>query len=425
VIDPGLRTVLLGSGVLGLISGVLGTFAVLRRQSLLGDALAHAALPGVCIAFAVGLGIGADPKHPALLLAGAMATAWLGTLLVLALTRHAGLKSDAAIGIVLSVFFGVGIALLTAIQRGSAGAAQAGLDKFLFGQASSLVARDVEVMAALGAVVLVVVVVLYRPLQLLTFDPHYAASRGLPVRTLEVVLTSLLVIAVVVGLQTVGVVLMAALVVTPAAAARQWTDRLGTMVVLSGVLGMLAGVVGALASSLAPRLPTGPVVVLAATLILVVSVTLSPRRGLLQAALRRARNRRRIQIDHLLKDLWRLGEADEDTRAPRSPAEIAAVRAFSRRTMETARRQGLVESHPEGIGLTEEGCRRAARVVRNHRLWESYLSHRLELADDHLHRDAEDMEHVLEDDVLDRIDEALGRPELDPHGRPIPREASC
>ncbi|MGQ0613315.1 MAG: metal ABC transporter permease [Planctomycetaceae bacterium] len=419
--DPTLRTVLLGAGLLGLLSGALGCFAVLRRQSLLGDALAHASLPGVCLAFLAGIALGVDPKHPLLLLAGALATSWIGMLMILGIARTTRLKQDAAIGIVLSVFFGIGIALLTAILKNVGGANRAGLDKFLFGQAASLLPRDLQTMALLGAVVFATLFLLFKQFQVLSFDPAYAASLGLPVRRLEVLLTSLLVIAVVVGLQTVGVVLMAAMIVTPAAAARQWTDRLGRMVLLAGLLGAAAGGLGAAISSLRARLPTGPVVVLCSTAILGVSLLLAPRRGLLWAAHRRARNRRRVRVENLLKDLWRLGEGDGNLDAVRALSDLRAVRGAGRPDVVRARREGLVALEGTGVRLTAEGAARAGRVVRNHRLWELYLSRRLDLPDDHLHRDAEEMEHALDDEVWEEIDAALGRPLLDPHGRPIPR----
>jgi manganese/zinc/iron transport system permease protein len=421
--DAVLSTVVAGAAVLGVVSGSLGSFAVLKRQSLLGDALAHAALPGVCLAYLAGEGLGVDPKHPLLLLAGAFAAAWIGTLSILSITRGTRLKQDAAIGIVLACFFGAGVVLLTRIQHGAGGASQAGLHTFLFGQAAALLPRDVALLSAVGAAVLLVLVLFFRPFQLVVFDPGHAASVGLRVRTIDLLLTSLIVVAVVVGLQTVGVVLMAAMLVTPAAAARQWTDRLGPMVALAGLLGGGAGAAGAWASSLRGRLPTGPLIVLCATAILGISLLVAPRRGLLWAAVRRSRNRRRVRVENLLKDMWRLGEIDGRFAAPRAASDVLAVRAAPARAVADARADGLVEAEGGAVRLTPAGLGIASRVVRKHRIWELYLSRRLELRSDHLHRDAENMEHALDDSVMEQIDEALGRPEKDPHGRPIPRGA--
>jgi manganese/zinc/iron transport system permease protein len=415
-----LLTVLAGTTILGMVSGSLGSFAVLRRHSLLGDALAHAALPGVCLAFLLSGWIGIDPRHPLLLLAGALTTAWLGTIIILGITRTTRLKQDAAIGIVLSVFFGAGMVLLTILQK-HGGAQQAGLDKYLFGQAAALSKSDVQTMAIFGAVVLGAIVLWFRPFQLMVFDATHAASVGVPVRRFEVLLVSLVVVAVVLGLRTVGVVLMAAMLVTPAAAARQWTDRLGVMVTLGGVFGVVAGASGVLISAQGARLPTGPLIVLSATALLAISILFAPRRGLAWGWVRRRRNRRRVRVENLLKDMWRLGEMDNRFAATRALSDVHAVRAASTRAIEEASKDGYIAREATQIRLTEGGLQRAARVVRNHRIWELYLSQRLELADDHLHRDAEEMEHALDNEVLEQIDEALGRPATDPHGRPIPR----
>ncbi len=228
--DYTLRTVALGSAALGITSGSLGSFAVLRRQSLLGDAISHAALPGVAIAFLL-----TGSKAPLVLVLGAALAGFLGTLLVLGVTRTTRVKYDSALGIVLSVFFGFGLVLLTFIQR-RPDASQAGLDRFLFGQAAGLLQRDLVTMAVLGAAALALMLLTWKELKLLAFDPDFGSSLGFPMRALDVLLTSLLVVAIVIGLQTVGVVLMAAMVIAPFAAARQWTHRLGLGVGLAALL---------------------------------------------------------------------------------------------------------------------------------------------------------------------------------------------
>jgi manganese/zinc/iron transport system permease protein len=227
IFDYTLRTVALGSGALGIVSGALGSFAVLRRQSLVGDAISHAALPGIALAFLL-----TGSKTPLVLLIGAAIAGWIATLIVMGIVRMSRVKFDSALGLVLSVFFGFGLMLLTFIQR-RPDASQAGLDKYLFGQAATLVVRDVVTMSIVGAIALLGMLLLWKEFKLLSFDADYGATIGYPMRLLDVVLTTLIVIAIVVGLQTVGVVLMSAMIVAPAAAARQWTDRLGVMVSLS------------------------------------------------------------------------------------------------------------------------------------------------------------------------------------------------
>ena len=263
--DYTLRTVALGAAILGILSGALGSYAVLRRQSLLGDALAHATLPGVALAFLL-----TQTRSTPVLMTGAAISAAAGAWLILAVVGRTRIKQDAALAITLSVFFGAGTVLLTYLAAaGTAG--QSGIDRFVFGQAATMVASDVRAMAIVAALALAVAWLLSKELRLVAFDPGFARSLGYPVRRLDLLLTGLLVVAIVVGIQTVGVVLMAAMLVTPAAAARQWTQRLATMVVLAAALGGVSGVGGALLSASAPDLPTGPVIVLVATVIFVVS----------------------------------------------------------------------------------------------------------------------------------------------------------
>ncbi len=287
--DYTLRNIALGAAILGLVGGVLGSFAVLRRQSLLGDALSHAALPGICLAY---LATGA--KAPLVLLVGAGLAGWIGTLVILAIVRETRIDEDAALGIVLSVFFGFGIMLLTFLQQRN-DANQAGLDKYLFGQAATLIQDQVVTMAVLGGTAIVLVALLFKEFKLLAFDPDFALTLGFPVRRLNILLTSLTVVAVMIGLQTVGVVLMAAMLIAPAAAARQWTNRLSTMLVLAGVFGMLAGVSGALISITQAHLPTGPMVILSASAIVLVSILFAPARGVVWDAVRRRRDQGRLQ----------------------------------------------------------------------------------------------------------------------------------
>lgn len=288
IFDYTLRNVALGSALLGIVSGILGAFAVLRRQGLLGDTLSHAALPGICLAFLL-----TGARAPLPLLIGAGIAGWIGTLLLLNTVRETKLSEDTMLGVVLSTFYGLGIVLLTYIQRRN-DASQAGLDKFLFGQAAALVRSNVETFAVLGGMALLAVVLLYKEFKLLSFDPEFAASIGLPTRGLNVALTSLLVVAVMIGLQTVGVVLMAAMVIGPGTAARQWTDRLSVMLLLSALIGAAAGVTGAVLSVQDAALPTGPMIILSLTAMVIFSILFAPRHGLLPEWRQRRRQRREL-----------------------------------------------------------------------------------------------------------------------------------
>jgi manganese/zinc/iron transport system permease protein len=275
-------------------SGVLGCFAVLRRQSLIGDALAHAALPGICIMYMVT----ATRSSEILLIGGAM-SGLIGTLILMIVTRWSIVKPETALGIVLSVFFGFGILLLTRIQH-SNDAGQSGLDRFIFGQAATILPRDVVVMAILSAIALGVVALLFKELKLLAFDPDFAASLGISPGMLSAILSGLLVLAVMIGLQTVGVILMVSLLIAPAVAARQWVTSLLGMVLLSGAFGMVAGVSGAVASSVFDRLPTGPMIVIAASIIVIVSLLFAPSRGVLSTMRMRRIRARRLRAELVL-----------------------------------------------------------------------------------------------------------------------------
>lgn len=334
------QTVLMGAALLGAISGMLGAFAVLRRQSLLGDALSHAALPGVCLGF-----LAAGGRDLGSVLVGAFATGALAALIMMVIVRRTPLKTDAALGIVLSVFFAVGIVLLTVIQsRGGAGSL--GLSTFLFGQAAAILREDLWLMGGIGVVALVLVLAFWKEFKLVSFDPDFARAQGFPVALLEVGLTVMVALAIVAGLQLVGVVLMVALLIAPAVAARQWTNALGPMVALSATIGAGSGVAGALISATTRGLATGPVVVLIVTAVVLVSLAVAPGRGLLWQALAAHRARRRISDGRVLATLQGLAEAHADAAYP---AEQGMLRAALGAMPPAARlasleRRGLIRS---------------------------------------------------------------------------------
>jgi manganese/zinc/iron transport system permease protein len=286
---PALRTVAAGAALLGLAAGAVGCFAVLRRQSLQGDVVSHAALPGVAVAFLLG------GRSPVLLILGGAVAGWVALVLVGVIGRRSRVPTDAALGGTLAVFFGLGLALLRHVQVNVPDAAQHPLDRYLFGQAANLRTPDLWAIGGLGAAALLALALVWKELKLLSFDPDYAASVGLPVRRFDLLLTTLTVVAVVIGLKAVGVVLMTALLVAPGAAARQWTNRLGLMVILAGAFGALAGAGGTvLAHHLGTTraVPTGPTIVLMASALVVLSLLFGPARGLVwNARLRLAAKR--------------------------------------------------------------------------------------------------------------------------------------
>jgi manganese/zinc/iron transport system permease protein len=359
--DYTLRSVSIGSALLGVIGGALGAFALLRRQGMLGDVLAHAALPGLVIAFIL-----AGMKVPLTLLIGGGITGWLAAMLVLAVIRNTRLPEDSALGVMLGSFFGLGVVLLTFVQqRGYPD--QAGLDKYIFGQAASIITADLVNFVLLGGIALISVGLFYKEFKLISFDPAYAASLGLPVRELSILLTSLTVLAVMVGLQTVGVVLMAAMLIAPAAAARQWTDRLDRMILLSGLFGAVAGVSGAVISATREHLPTGPLIILSISVILLVSLMFAPLRGLVWDWRRAYKNRRRVRLQRLLLDAHLLHN-HQNLSAQTLALHRREPLAVAQKQLEELLSLGWAEPWREGYALTLAGEQKAHQLEQAMRI---------------------------------------------------------
>ncbi|MBP2241283.1 manganese/zinc/iron transport system permease protein [Cytobacillus eiseniae] len=293
--DANTQWVLLGTMLLGVASGVLGSIALLRKQSLIGDAVAHAALPGICIAF---LFLG--EKSLIVLLIGATITGLLAAYCIQFIVSNSIIKEDTAICLILSVFFGFGIVLLTKVSQSSAGN-KSGLDDFIFGQAASIVGNDVKLMAGAAACLILITFLLYKELKVLTFDPEFAKGLGLPASFLNFLFLSLLVAAVVIGIQAVGVILMAAMLITPAIAARYWTNSLSKMILISGVFGALSGMIGTLISTLSVGLATGPFIVVTATFFFVISMLFAPERGLVMKRVKRIQFNKKIKEELVLQ----------------------------------------------------------------------------------------------------------------------------
>ena len=287
--DYTLRTITLGTAILGAVTGMLGSFAVLRKQSLLGDAISHAALPGIALAFLI-----TGAKDTNTLLLGALVSGLIGTFWIRGIITKTHLKSDTALGLILSLFFGFGMLLLTFIQK-QPNANQAGLDKYLFGQAATLVESDVWLMAIVTSVCLVVMLLFWKEFKLLLFDADYTKTLGFNTKFIDVLITTFIVLAIVLGLQTVGVVLMSAMLLAPAAAARQWTNSLGTMVFLAAIFGAFSGVFGTAISASQNNLSTGPVIVIVASIFVIFSFIFSPGRGILFRQIRLISNRRDLE----------------------------------------------------------------------------------------------------------------------------------
>ncbi len=416
--DPNVLFVVLGTMILGASAAIVGCFSFLRKRALVGDAIAHSILPGVCLAFMV-----SGSKNPLYLIIGAFVTGWLSLLLIDGITRTTKLKSDAAIGIILSVFFGVGILLLTSIQH-SGNASQAGLDKFLFGKAASLTKGDVYVFGTIALILIAVVLLFYKEFKLISFNPDYAKVIGLPVRFLEFMLATITVLAVAVGIQAVGVVLMAALLITPASGARFWTDKLGVMILIATFFGAISGFLGSYISYIAPAMPTGPWIVMCLSILTLGSIWFAPKTGMLARYRVQRENQRKILVENVLKLFYHLGEKDDRFKKQRSIAVLLATRDLRMKELKRGllllKKENWLRKKGNNWVITESGLNEVKRVIKLHRLWEMYLNQRLKLEPDHVHNDAEAIEHIITPELERQLEKELNYPTKDPHQSTIP-----
>jgi manganese/zinc/iron transport system permease protein len=397
--------VLVGTSLLGASAGLVGSFAVLRRQALMGDALSHAALPGICLAF-----LWQGERNLPVLLSGALVTGLAGVATVAGLRRWTRIKEDAAIGIVLSVFFGVGLALSRVIQNTTTTGSKAGLDSYILGKTAGMISQDVTWIAGVSLFSLLVVLLCYKEFKLASFDSGFASAQGWPALLLDLTMMALVAVTVVLGLPAVGVVLMAALLILPGAAARFWTDRLGRMLALSALLGALVGAVGTTLSARYSGLPAGPIIVLVGTAVFLASVLFAPRRGGIARLLATAALRRKIQEQKLLQAIYeRLGTRRvAEVHIDELLANKAWTAAQVRHRLASLAADRLVERLPEDrYRLTSAGSARAAQVVRAYRLWQRFLEQSPELASSLADLDVDTLEEHLAPETIRALEANL------------------
>ncbi len=416
--DANIRFVTAGTVLLAISSSVVGCFTFLRKRTLAGDVVAHSILPGICLSFLI-----FNSKNPLILLSGAFVTGWLSIMGVDYIIKNTKLKEDAALALILSVFFGTGIFLLTAIQHTDM-ANQTGLDKFLFGKAASLVGEDVMVFGTFGFILILVVYLFFKELTLLTFDKNFAKTSGLPVKALETLLSTMTVMAVVVGIQAVGVVLMAAMLITPAAAARYWTDNLKIMLALAATFAAFSGVSGSFISYTAPGMATGPWMVLILSIIAFTSFIFAPGKGIVHRWLQQHRNQKQIREENILKSLYKQAENEQDFEKGYTKDQLRLLHVLAPDQLDDTVHNLQVDRflvYRKGhYYFTKEGLEKGKRITRAHRLWEMYLTKYLHLPPDHVHDDSETIEHLITPELEVKIAEALGNPEKDPHEKDIP-----
>jgi manganese/zinc/iron transport system permease protein len=436
--DYNTRVVLGGTVMLGAAAGFVGVFMLLRRRSLLGDVVSHSTLPGIGVAF-ITMEVwspGSGKWLPGLLV-GAAVAGMLGVLCTKLILRYSRVKEDASMAIVLSIFFGFGVALFTIIQNIPSGNS-AGLNHFIFGKAASMVARDVYLIGIAAAVIVVIVTVTAKEFRLLSFDQRFAATQGFPVFWLDMLLMALATGVTVIGLQSVGLLLVVAMLIIPAAASRFWTDSLGRMTYISAGIGAASAALGIFASALFPRLAAGAVIVLTGSTLFTVSMFVGIRRGVLVRMWTQNRLRLRVGRQHILRACYELLE-ERIRQDPNASSQLTdhlvtvpdliPLRSWNPRRLErllnrAERHDLLVRVRDGAYRLTKHGAEAAEQVVRNHRLWEMFLIQHADIAPSHVDRDADDIEHLLGSDIVRELEQLLSKQYPDLPVPPSPHRIS-
>lgn len=427
--DYSVRIVAVGSILIGISCGMMGSFVVTRRLSLFGDTLSHAVLPGIAIGF-----LWVEAKDNLALLIGASMAGFLGVACITLLKKFSKVRQDSALGLVLSGFYAIGICILTRIQKMEFGN-QAGLDTYLFGQVSSLSESDLWGICISLALIVLFMTSNHRELLVSGFDLEFSKSMGLPSEAIQYAMWGLLAFCVISSLQVIGVILASALLIIPAASASLLAKRMSNYILISALLGAIAGFVGAFLSFLGQRIPTGPLIVMVATTFFLLILFLRPSQGIIVNWLQSRRQSRQIELENMLKAIYQVMEKQEFSEPAVRLEEVTRRRGVGNdsraKEIESLIDSGYVSRsyeknkfaklpHEQFISLTPKGWENACRIVRNHRLWELYLTNEARYAADHVHEDAEKIEHVLGEETVRKIERLLSNPKKDPHGKLIP-----
>jgi len=428
-VDPVLRAPTMGSMLMCAASSLIGVFVFIRRRSLLGETLSHASYPGVVLSVlcAASFFPNSDEGVSLLILLGAFLSSMLGLFLLDFLEKRKKVKSDAALCFILAMFFGIGVLIASHIQSTHA-LWYKQIQAFLYGQTATMTNMHVELYALLLSLSLFVTFLFYHTLKVVHFDREYALTIGIPLKVAETLIFFLFLFAIVVGIRSVGVVLMSGMLVAPVAAARQWTSRLAPLLVISSCFGVASGFLGNYLSVIIPlafshgrefSLPTGPMILLVAAVFCVISFMCAPKTGLLSRSLRVLRFKHRCLLENLLKAFWKRGEHAEVKRAD--------LRSFHTQPLNLSfllwrlRHKGWLEKCGiHTFRLTPEGWYKATRLVRVHRLWEAYLVY-LGQGAEKVHKSAEEIEHLMTPTIEKELVELLRNPAFDPHQQPIPK----
>jgi manganese/zinc/iron transport system permease protein len=413
--DPGVLTILLGALLVSFSSAIIGTFTFLRKKALVGDAISHSVLPGICFAFIL-----SGEKDPVYLIIGAFLSGWLSVFFIDFIIKRSKIKADSAISITLSLFFALGAVLLSYIQN-SDNANQSGINHFLFGKAAAITEADLNVFLVVFAVIILFVLIYYKRFLTVCFNDDFARSIGWNVKWLDFLISSLTVLVIASGIQTVGVVLMAALLITPPGAASFWTHNVKKMILLGLSFSAISAFFGSYVSYSRPNMPTGPWIIFILSLIAIFSVLFSPK-GILKKWMVARQNRQKILQENILKTAYYL--TFEKELSSFSTNDVISKRTYEAISLEKGLKRLIRKKQLDFSGnqfsLTESGVLEAKRIVRLHRLWELYLTSKMNFKSDHIHGIAESIEHIITPEIEEKLKHELGYPEKDPHDSIIP-----
>ncbi|MDN3204352.1 metal ABC transporter permease [Algoriphagus sediminis] len=415
--DLSILYVVIGIILLGIGSAYVGTYSFLDKKALLGDAISHAVLPGICLGFIL-----AGEKNPVYIVTGAFISGGIATFLTSWLKKNTKLSEDAIIASILSVFFGFGIVLLTVIQK-SGNPEMAGLNHFIFGNAIAILEEDLWIYGGLAVIIILSLTIFQKEFSLLVFNSDYGKAIGYPMEIIRFAFNVLMILSVVIGIQAIGVVLMAALLITPGAAARFWTDNLSKLLLLAALFAVVSGIAGTYISFVLPQMPTGPWVVVSLSFIALISFLFAPKKGTITRYFSRNQYLKKTNNEHLLKALYKNRELGQRMLTIENIYELYPYQKKEiKHSIEFLFKEGLILKNQNFISLTDYGIHEAKRVVRLHRLWETYLTEYMNIAPDHVHDSAEKLEHIITPELEAQLEKRLNFPQLDPHQENIPRD---
>jgi manganese/zinc/iron transport system permease protein len=417
--DSTINAVLAGTVLLGIASGMLGVLVILNKKALIVDAIAHSVLPGICIGFLL-----AGTKNPIILLSGGILTGALSVWLVQWIPSLTIIKNDAAIAISLSTLFAFGVIGLNIIQN-TGNPNQSGLNDYLFGKAATIGSGDLFYFGAISIAVCLLITLFYNTIKTYLFDSDFANSIGLPSKLITFLLNTFIIIITAIGIRTVGIVLMSAMIIAPAVASRYWSHKLSKNLVLAGIFGGFAALIGVFTSFLAPNMPTGPWVVCALASIAFTSIFFAPT-GIIKSKINLMENRKKILNDNILKTFYKSAKSEKDIQKGMTKEDILIQRSFNHAQLEkglkSLSKNNLIVFDGFRFHLTNKGLVASRRIVRLHRLWELYLQEYMNLPPDHVHESAESIEHILTPELEQQLLRIMGKPIEDPHQKEIPYE---